>query len=311
MNIVGFAINADAGLLDGNLETLRRELAYYQEAGYTHIELSPHGVGVVYNGRLIPERMAELLKILAMYPFRYTVHGPNTMNLMNLNDLETERSLFLASIEFTRAVNADILVYHSGRYTSEENFLNSQYRIHTPSEMNLMWETERGLLQEMAEIVKKYGIRIGLENARPYLDGSPYCYAERLEQLKKMVEEVDRENVGICLDVGHAYLAAGYYNFDFLTEIAALAPYVKHIHLHDNYGKASTSYEKKQVEMAAVGRGDMHLPIGWGEIPVAGVFSVLENYQGVITLEMRPRYRPFLGETLKKARELTDTVNAG
>lgn len=304
MKIAGFAINADAGLLDGNLETLRRELDYYHKIGFTHVELSPHGVGVVYNGRLAPERMEELSMILAMFPFKYTVHGPNTMNLMNLEHTEMERSLFLASIEFTRAVKADILVYHSGRYISEENFLNSYYRDPTPAEMNQMRETEKRLLREMAEVAKQDGISIGLENARPYLNGSPYCYAERLDQLKKMVLEVNRENIGICLDVGHAYLAARYYNFDFLTSITSALPLIKHVHLHDNCGQASTSYEKKQVEMVAVGRGDMHAPIGWGEIPVARVLSALKHYRGVITLEMRPRYRPYYKETLEKAREM-------
>lgn len=305
MRIAGFAINADAGLLDGNLETLRRELDYYHKIGFTHVELSPHGVGVVCNGRLIPERMEELCGILAMFPFRYTVHGPNTMNLMDLERTETERSLFLASLEFTHAVKADILVYHSGRYIPEEHLLDTYYKDPTPAEMALMWKTEKLLLQEMAKVAKYDGISIGLENARPYLNGSPYCYAERLDQLKKMVVEVNRENVGICLDVGHAYLAARYYNFDFLTSIASVLPSIKHVHLHDNCGRASTSYEKKQVEMVAVGRGDMHAPIGWGEVPVAKVLSALKHYRGVITLELRPRYRPYYQETLAKAREMT------
>lgn len=305
MRIAGFAINADAGMLDGNLETLRRELDYYHNLGFTHVELSPHGVGAVCNGHLITERLEKLCSLLALFPFRYTVHGPNTMNLMNLENTVMERNLFLASIEFTRAVMADILVYHSGRYIPEENLLDTLYRDPTSAEMNLMWKTEKGLLKEMAEEARHNGINICLENARPYLNGSPYCYAERLDQLKKMVVEVDRDNVGICLDIGHAYLAARYYNFDFLTSITSVLPFIKHVHLHDNCGRASYSYEKKQVEMVAVGRGDMHAPIGWGEIPVSDVLSALKNYQGVITLEMRPRYRPYYKETLEKAREMT------
>lgn len=309
MMIEGFAINADAGLLDGNMETLRRELDYYLKIGFTHVELSPHGVGAVCGGRLVPERLAELLEVLAMFPFRYTVHGPNTMDLMNLAEIEMEHSLFLASIEFTRAVEADILVYHSGRYVPEEYFLDPNYKYPTPAEMNMMWETEKRLLREMAEVAKYHGISIGLENARPYLNGSPYCYAERLDRLKKMVLEVNRENVGICLDVGHAYLAARYYNFDFLTAIDSVLPLVKHVHLHDNCGRASTSYEKKQVEMAAVGRGDMHAPVGWGEVPTAKVLSALRHYRGVITLELRPRYRPYFKETLERAREMAGVEN--
>jgi sugar phosphate isomerase/epimerase len=305
MDITGYAINADAGMLDGNMETLRRELDYYHKIGFNHIELSPHGVGVIFNGRLVPERMGELYGILSMFPFRYTVHSPNTMNLMNLHELEMERNLFLASIEFTRSVKADNLIYHCGRYISEEDFLNPHHINPTPSEKNHMWETEKRLLQEMATAAKHNGVSICLENAPPYLNRSPYCYAERLDQLKKMVVEVDRENVGICLDAGHAYLASRFYSFDYLAAVASVAPYVKHIHLHDNYGRASTFYEKKQLEMTAVGRGDMHMPIGWGEVPVTGTLSILKHYQGVITLVMQPRYRPYYKETLGKVHEMT------
>lgn len=304
MKISGFAINADAGLLDGNLEMLCRELSYYRETGFTHVEISPHGIGAVSNGRLIPGCMERLNKILGSYPFRYTVHGPNSMNLMNTGDLETERSLFIASIEFTRAVGADILVYHCGRYIPEENFLNPHFNAPDQSQMKSMWDTERRLLQEMADIAEPQGITICLENARPYLDGSPYCYAEKPDELEKMVKEVGRRNVGVCLDVGHAYLAAGFYKFDFLAAVKSIATLVRHIHLHDNCGKTSTSYEKKQAEMAAVGRGDMHMPIGWGTIPLAGVFLALQDYSGVITLEMRSRYRLYYSEALQRAREM-------
>lgn len=236
MKISGFAINADAGLLDGNLEMLCRELSYYRETGFTHVEISPHGVGAVSSGRLIPGCMERLNKILGSYTFKYTVHGPNSMNLMNTGDLETERSLFMASIEFTRAVGAGILVYHCGRYIPEENFLNPRFNAPDQSQMKLMWDTERRLLQEMADIAEPHEITICLENARPYLDGSPYCYAEKLYELEKMVKEVGRRSVGVCLDVGHAYLAA-------------------------------------------VGRGDMHMPVGWGTIPLAGGFSCTSGLQ--------------------------------
>ncbi len=114
-----------------------------------------------------------------------------------------------------------------------------------------------------------------------------------------MVVEVDRKNVGICLDAVHAYLASRFYNFNYLAAIASVAPYVKHIHLHDNYGRASKFHEKKQLEMTAVGRGDMHMPIGWGEVPVTGTLSILKHYQGVITLVMQPRYRHYYKESLE------------
>jgi sugar phosphate isomerase/epimerase len=86
--------------------------------------------------------------------------------------------------------------------------------------------------------------------------------------------------------------------------VREIRPCVRHIHLHDNFGKACASYEKKQYELVATGRGDLHLPPGWGEIPMREMFELLGDYSGVVLLELRPRYGGFLPEILENARRL-------
>jgi len=304
MLITGIAINADAGRLDGQTENLVRELEYFLELGFTQVEIAPHGAGVIFNGTLHQARMAELLAILTRYPFKYLVHGPNPINLMNLEDPETEKNMFEASLEFSAAIGANVMVYHAGRYLPEEKFLLNRNKRITLQKKKRMWNTERELLWKMGEKAYRLGVYIGVENARPYLDASPYCYGESLEDLAAMIREVDHACVGITLDVGHAFLSASHYSFDLFNGIEAIAPYVRHLHLHDNFGKNAFSYEKKQYEAAATGRGDMHMPIGWGSIPVGEIFRRLSGYQGAVTLEMRPRYRAYCGEALANARIL-------
>lgn len=308
MRIAGIAINADAGLIDGNLKILRRELDYYQELGFTCVELAPHGVGAIYHGRLIQKRMQELLPILREYPFCYAVHGPNPMNLMSEEPDHIEWQMFLASIEFTQAVGAQIMVYHAGRYWPEEKFLDRGMSCRTPQEKKALWEQEETLLSRLADIAGQAGVTIAVENARPYLDAANYCYAESLAELGRMIRSVNREQVGITLDVGHAHLAACRYGFDLVKEVGSIAPLVKHIHLHDNFGHTCYSTERKQYEMAATGRGDMHMPIGWGNIPAAEVLAGLGDYRGLITLELRPRYREYYQEALDNAFRLVGTA---
>ena len=143
-----------------------------------------------------------------------------------------------------------------------------------------------------------------MENARPYLDAGWYCYGESLQSLVEMIVQVNHPRVGIALDLGHAYLASCHYDYNLLDGIDAVRPYLKHIHLHDNYGRCCASYEKKQGELLATGRGDLHLPIGWGKVPPGKYSPALQDYRGVVTLEIRPRYRAYYMEALTNARAL-------
>ncbi|MDR3588386.1 MAG: sugar phosphate isomerase/epimerase [Negativicutes bacterium] len=308
MQIAGIAINADAGLIDGNLKVLRKELALYQELGFSCVELAPHGLGAIYHGRLNQRRLQELQAILGEYPFRYAVHGPNPMNLMNEEAGDIEWQMFLAGIEFTAAVGAQVMVYHAGRYWPEEKFLARDVPFHTPQEKQLLWERERALLAKLGDVAGRAGVTIAVENARPYLDAANYCYAESLAELGRMVRSVNHEKVGIALDVGHAHLAACRYGYDLVREVGRISALVSHIHLHDNFGHCCYSTERKQYEMDATGRGDMHMPIGWGNIPAAKVLAQLGDYRGMITLELRPRYRDYYHEALANACQLVEAA---
>lgn len=309
MKVTGIAINADATRLDGDLNSLRSSLDYYRKLGFSHVEIAPHGVGVIYNGKLFKQRMDELLDILADYNFQYTVHGVNPLNLMNQRAWNVERQAFLSSLEFAAALGSPIMVYHAGRYIPEEDFLLPEQAKLTPYDLKDMWNLERSLLKEMGEIAEQLNVTIGVETARSYLDVSPYCYAEYLNDLVKMVEEVNHSRVGITLDTGHTYLAANHHGYNLLEGIKLIEPYIKHIHLHDNFGKSSASYERKMHEMAAMGRGDMHMPIGWGTVPAMDILACLPNYVGIITLELRSRYYNYAGEALQNAYALLKVVD--
>ncbi|WP_353928487.1 sugar phosphate isomerase/epimerase family protein [Desulfofundulus kuznetsovii] len=305
MPIKGFGINADAARLDNNLDTLARDLEYFAGLGFEYVEIPVHGVGAMIGGRLLPPRVEEICRLLARFPFRYTVHAPNPLNLMDIENLFWQKQAFKESLEFAAAIGSEVLVYHSGRYVPEETFhLPGGRQNLSPEVRDEMRRQEREALLDLAERAKQLGITIAMENARPYLDGSPYCYAEHLSLLVEQVKAIGHPQVGITLDVGHAYLSARHYGFDFLGAVALAAPYVRHVHLHDNFGRISGSLEKKQAELMAAGRGDLHLPIGFGEIPVADVLALLRDYSGVIIHEIRPRYRGWAGTALERGRQL-------
>jgi sugar phosphate isomerase/epimerase len=309
MTIKGFGINADAASLENSLDSLEQALGSYAVQGFEYAEVSVHGLGAMAGGKLIRERVREIRQILRRFPLGYTVHGPNPLNLMDLENLAWQKQALQESLVFAAAIDSEILVYHSGRYIPEETFHLAGGKIelsHAEREYLLM--VEREALLELAEEARRLGVSIALENARPYLDGSPYCYAEQLSLLVQQVAAINHPQVGITLDVGHAYLASRFYRFDFLNAVAGAAPYVRHLHLHDNFGRVSSSLENKQAELMAMGRGDLHLPIGWGEIPAAEIFERLEGYSGVVIHEIRPRYQSWARDALAHSRQLTGRV---
>lgn len=79
------------------------------------------------------------------------------------------------------------------------------------------------------------------------------------------------EGIGVCLDLGHWHsFAQGHLRRDLDRWLDAFAPFLRHLHLHDN-----------------TGADDHHLGLGQGSIPWAAVFAGLEarNVRPTLTLE--------------------------
>ena len=115
----------------------------------------------------------------------------------------------------------------------------------------------RGLAEAFPDIV------ICMENARPFLFHSPYCYAELLSPLREQVQKICRDNVRINLDVGHLYLSARFDDFDPVKAAEEVADLIAHAHVHDNFGTATYYHEKQQTRLVPFGKGDCHMPVGW------------------------------------------------
>ena len=126
-----------------------------------------------------------------------------------------------------------------------------------------------------------------------------------IDRLVEQVKGVGKENVGITFDFGHAYIASKYHCFDFLESIELARPLIKHVHIHDDFGKLA-GLDRRQINILSQGKGDLHMPIGWGEIPYREVFSRLNGYEGVLMLELEPRYMPYCAEVLQDTRGLAE-----
>ncbi len=92
------------------------------------------------------------------------------------------------------------------------------------------------------------------------------------EPLVALAAELDPAKCGICFDVGHWFsFANGRQRNNLELWLEALAPYLKHLHLHDNDGS-----------------DDQHKGLGQGDIPWKLVFNTLRGLGLTPTATMEP-----------------------
>jgi len=308
--MIALGCKIDEVRTDGDLRSLVRDLRVFKQLGAQAVEIPPHGLDLILNGKLREPLAREVKRILGDYPFRYSVHAPNPINLMDRQESALHESALEATLEFACLISAEVVVYHAGRFIPEERFPV----IHLEAELEWiekkrMWDLEVERLDRLAEMFPD--LIIGIENARPYPDYSPYCYGERTDFLKEMILAVGKENVGVALDLGHLWMASRFHRFDPFAGACLLAPWVRHIHVHDNFGVAAYSHEKQQTHQIPLGRGDSHMPIGWGEIPFKELLGrLIPPFDGIMIVELRSRYYRFTGETLTALRQLIEALES-
>jgi sugar phosphate isomerase/epimerase len=314
--VPNIGINLADSFLDGRLAALEEGLSLAADLGYDSVELSAYGLNVVVNGRCNRDRVAAIHEILRHYPLAYTVHGPCELNLaLDASDGIAESAL-AAYLNFCAEIEADIFVYHSGLI-----HLHAPYWGLAPlpleDTIQTRHEYEVAALQRLAPRADDLGVIIAMENRDPHLwevaalarQGrtvqalSTYHPGLLMDKVLTQIEAVDHPAVGLTLDVGHAYIASQVCGFDYLAAVEAAAPHVKHIHFHDNCGKLD-GFSSEQAERLPFGQGDLHMPPGWGEIPLQETLRLLKTYEGTITLEIRPRYHDHLEASLARTRDL-------
>jgi sugar phosphate isomerase/epimerase len=112
---------------------------------------------------------------------------------------------------------------------------------------DLAWHQNILGLQQLCDFAGDIGVRIAVENM-PRME---FIFGKEPAEMAGMIELVDRENLGMTLDVGHAHTNGVLSEFLRMKEIV-------HVHIHDNKG-----------------RRDEHLQIGQGTIAWVGVMDEL------------------------------------
>ena len=125
-----------------------------------------------------------------------------------------------------------------------------------------VWSLNETFAAELADYAKQYGVTVCVENL-PF----PAYPLTTVEQVCELVDKLNRENLKVCLDMGHAAI---FYGADVGAAVRYIGKRLEAVHVHDNMGKE-----------------DQHLIPGDGIIDWDGVASALKEiaFDGVVSLE--------------------------
>jgi len=139
--------------------------------------------------------------------------GPGGMNDPDDAAREALMQAHAGLMESTAAIGARTYVLHIGPQRADEAKAAS-------------WDRARQCVDRLVPRAEALGVLLALENGLP-------GYVMTNEELLAFVAEYDHPAVGICYDSGHAHVTG-----NAAAVLAAFAPYVVTVHLHDNDGQS-------------------------------------------------------------------------
>ncbi|SEQ58301.1 Sugar phosphate isomerase/epimerase [Devosia sp. YR412] len=289
-NIIATGFNS--GSDDGELFSLEADLRRLADIGVDTVELGLTSVDLISGGRILPERLERLVAITSQFDFRYTVHGLVSSNFMDPDTAVFQMQAAKALVEVCDRIDARILVQHGGALRADQ--------LHQRAEADVR---EREALTELGDFARPYGVRIAFENI---FTTEPGQYRQTPAEVAETVKAVNHSNVVALIDFSHAYIESTYKGLNFREQIAAMAPVTGHLHVHDSFGRPQAFYKAfHPQENTAMGIGDLHMPLGWGDIDWDWIFTELDFLPNtVMMMEIGPRHRSEQPESLRRAREL-------
>jgi sugar phosphate isomerase/epimerase len=285
---VGYSIRSED---DFDFRKLIAALHEAEGAGVDFVELPLYALDVIAGGRIIAPKLQAVKEITADRPYRYTAHGPLAINLMDApSRLPLHKTVLKASLEAAAELGAAHYIHHGGIVDTR----------HSPNVENL-YAQQRHALAEAGDIAATLGLIITVENLFTHDAGKLTAPPSRLAQ---EIAAINHPNVRACLDFSHGWINSTATGLDFSAEARALAPFAKHLHVHDSFGQPQSIQTYARAEKLAFGVGDLHLPIGLGAIPWDEMMRLPLPDGVIINLELSPPYWSQLGECITALRRL-------
>jgi sugar phosphate isomerase/epimerase len=298
----------------GQIETT---LGMLGQLGYTLVEIDPGLFPLIFNGELRKPQLADFLEVTRRSGLRFSVHGLGRLNLAYDHRHALCKKIMRTQIELCAAMGATRLVYHSGLQALDEVHCGVRTTLLTAQELEEGAQREVAAFKDLAPVAADAGVIICMENLDPHLwehalirsFGLPSSEIDRhlarlrIGPIARQLEAINHPNVGMTLDVGHLYMASKNLGFSYLDAVSEAAPWVRHLHVSDNFGTLDEGRPSER-DRWAFGEADMHMPPGWGSIPYPEVFARLPDYRDDLILEILVELYDRLAEARANVRSL-------
>ncbi len=299
--IAGVGLN-HAAVSDGDIEGLARNIGELAAMGCDFVEISARRLDVVVGGRLNARRARDVAAACAGHDVGYTFHAPHIINFMDEPLAATHKDACRASLEMAEMIGATVAVFHAGVAP----------RAAWSAGADRLLGVEREALAEMGDVAAAHGVTICVENlnaSKSVLTGETVRYSNDPRRLAAQIAAVDHPKVACTLDFQHAYMGSTHAEVDFTEGCLAMAPVTQHLHVHDGFGLPLTDLSAKPGDQVAMGQGDLHLPMGWGDIDWDGLLPRLALRPGtVFMMEIKARYAREYPACVAEAKRLAALV---
>lgn len=242
----------------------------------------------------------ELIEIWAskMREYLKTNTVADLKNLLEASDLEPYSINSIEHITFRTAEDYRKIKAETEEYSRIAGEIGCPYVVVVPGKLpegadeNQIIEESVRVLNELADIAEKHGVGLAFE----FL-GQSDCSVQTLDLDKKIIEKVNRENVGLVIDTFHFY--AGNSTFQAIETLDPKKLFIFHI---------NDAEDLPRVELTDAHR----LYPGLGILPIREIKEKLDEigYDRMVSIEIfRPEYwaqDPF--EVARQAKAATEKV---
>tara|TARA_B100000686_G_scaffold346462_3_gene433204 strand:+ start:109 stop:1005 length:897 start_codon:yes stop_codon:yes gene_type:complete len=290
MNKIGFSGQCP----NGDILALENQILRLIEVGVDSIEIPIYETDVICGMKINNEELNILKKTLKNKKISYIVHGELSVNLLDVDNFESHKEVLKRDIEVCGEIEASHLVTHFGQTTNEIYENKDLYLSHL--------KRQEECYSYLGDYAKKFNVVLAIENLFPFTKKN---YAPLPSEIAYQLNSINHPNIKCCLDISHGYINCTFRNANFLEQINLLAPLSEHIHMHDSFGLIESIWAYLPSEFTSYGQGDLHLPLGWGDIPFDKIFKenkFPDNFN--LNFELPERYIKYFLDNIKKAKEL-------
>ncbi len=245
----------------------------WEAAGFGMVQVTIAGRELLRDQGLLEAHAAALRANVALTGMGLILHAPGDL----VTGARRDDALLAGALRYAEVAGAETLVVHGARVDGAER-----------------------PLRRLGRRAGDTRVRVAVENAAPRYPGEE-CESHDPQAVGELVRRVGCEEVGMCLDIGHAYIAADRCGRDLAAMIEPLLDEVVLFGIHDNFGARSGAQRAGGIEPM---RLDLHLAPGAGSVPWATLAPLLAAHPAPLVLEVHPGQRPVPATLAVVVREL-------